>query len=162
MHEADDLHLFDQHLANEEEGNSEKEHEKEGALLSTRVVLLRDLDILILDVSWVWRAFDMELMGSKFERFFLLRSLGCMSSVEDDPHVVGRGKLIQLLILDGCHLGLDLGELNEVSILEGLSSCFQLLVQLRVVETEVNVNDIKRIWGLIVGVFGHELTLDSL
>ena len=72
------------------------------------MILLCNLHILIFNVSWIWRAFDQEFVGSKLKSLLLLCSLSTVSSIEDDPHVVGRAKFGKLFILDVCHLLLDL------------------------------------------------------
>ena len=100
LHEANNLHPFQQDGGAEEEHTSEAEEEESDNRSPEGVLLGGDLSIVKLDVGGVLGAFHFEGVITELELLQIEAGINSRIFPKRDPHVVWRVYLIELLVLD--------------------------------------------------------------
>ena len=100
LHEANNLHPFQQDGGAEEEHTSEAEEEESDNRSPEGVLLGGDLSIVKLDVGGVLGAFHFEGVITELELLQIEAGINSRIFPKRDPHVVWRVYLIKLLVFD--------------------------------------------------------------
>ena len=137
------MQAFDEVHADEEEDDAEDENEHFHYITATPMNALAQTNVLKLDIRWIARLLKLQAEAAELEVLFLERRIDTDAVLEGDPHELRGAELLQVvpLVLQSCHLLLNLDHFVEICISEGISTLLKQLNELCVVKAELDVKD---------------------